>query len=138
MRTKLIILVCTVALLLVATASACAAGADEASQIWSRQTGDMEVVEETAALRAAPAPAPTMAPAAPAAPATPGLPGNPGEAVAVVVKEVAVEKEVLKEVKTRRSHERCGIGRRYSDTGAGSARNPASHHHSNGQHGHRG
>ena len=99
MRTKLIILVCTVALLLVATASACAAGADEASQIWSRQTGDMEVVEETAALRAAPAPAPTMAPAAPAAPATPGLPGNPGEAGAAIVKEVAVEKEVLKEVK---------------------------------------
>ena len=100
METKLMILVCTVALLLVATASACGAGEDEASQIWSRQTEDMEVVEETAALRAAPAPAPapTTAPAASAAPAAAGLPGNPGETVAVVVKEVAVEKEVLKEV----------------------------------------
>ena len=99
MKTKLMILVCTVALLLVATALACGAGADEASQIWSRQTGDMEVVEETAALRAAPAPAPapTMAPAAASAPAAAGLPGSPGQAVAAVVKEVAVEKQVLKE-----------------------------------------
>ncbi|MCY4652945.1 MAG: DUF4349 domain-containing protein [Dehalococcoidia bacterium] len=92
MKTKLMILVCTVALLLVATALACGAGADEASQTWSRQTGDMEVVEETAALRAAPAPAAASAPAAA------GLPGSPGQAVAAVVKEVAVEKQVLKEV----------------------------------------
>ncbi len=94
MKTKLTILtvICTIAPLLAALASACSSGEDD-EQRWARQSG--EVVAEDKYFDAPAAPAPGKL----GSPGQPGLPGAPGApAPTANPQTVAAEKEVVREV----------------------------------------